>query len=324
MQDHGRAGDALERSGASALEAVDTRDRPLLALARPILAAVRRRDDARRGPAGGDARAPGPVGARRGHADARPAGREPAATRRTCAPTSSARRSMFRELGDEWALGDDALVAGGDDEPDRGARRGRDRARRGDGAAGRAQRLDGAGLLRMRLSEIRVRRGDIAGARALAEESLEDARPRRPRGGDLRARDRSRGWRWLDGDLDALRRETAEAVAAARPVRAEAARAGPRAGDGRGAAGAGRDGGRRPRAARPRARGARSRPAVGTEDMPIVAMAGVVAATRRSTGRARSRRPRRRSAPPRCCGAPRISLQPGDRAAGGGSSSSGL
>ena len=179
----------------------------------------------------------------------------------------------------------------------------------------------GAGLLRMRLSEIRARRGDIRRRPALAEESLEDLDLGRDEAIFVRAMVARLAW--LAGDLDDA------AHADGRGGRADGAgrsRSGPSRGTGRRWSSRCRRWSRWRTATssgRPRSRTARSSRRPGPTDMPIVAMAGVVAATvARPGGRGRGRRDdarRRRGAAGR-----RGSGQPGDRAAGGGSPSSGL
>ena len=164
--------------------------------------------------------------------------------------------------------------------------------------------LSGAGLLRMRLSEIRVRRGDIPGALRAGRGVARGPRPRRATRRSSYA-PRSLGWPGWPAISTTLRARAAEAVARMERVGPAAAPAGARAGDGRVAAGAGRDGGRRPRAG-DRVRGPRARHRGRDRGHADRRDGRRRRGDGRSTGRARSRPPRRRSAPPRWCGAPRI------------------
>jgi hypothetical protein len=68
----------------------------------------------------------------------------------------------------------------------------------------------GAGLLQMRLADIRLRRGDLAGARELLLRAIEDADLQRDE--SLVARASIARIAWLSGDLDELRRRTADAA----------------------------------------------------------------------------------------------------------------
>ena len=86
--------------------------------------------------------------------------------------------AAYRELGDDWALAMTLSSLAGTlsviDDLD-GAETALDEATALlDTLSGTA----GSGMLRMRLSDIRVRRGDIAGARELAEEAVAGLRPR--------------------------------------------------------------------------------------------------------------------------------------------------
>ncbi len=231
---------------------------------------------------------------------------------------------MFRELGDDWALAMTlSSLAGTLSLTERARRAPRPCSTRRWSCCDELNGWTGAGLLRMRLAEIRARRGDLAGARERwPSESLEDVDlgARRGRSSCAPCWRGSPGWPAISTTLRARdgRRGRAAGAASARSGPSRATR---------------RRWSRRCRrsvamedgdleAARPRSPGARSRPRSATEDMPIVAMAGVVAATVAATGRATSRRPRRCSAPPPCCGAPRICASPEVGAAGGGASSS--
>ncbi len=117
--------------------------------------------------------------------------------------------AAYRELGDHWAramaLSSLAGTLSVVDDLD-GAETALDEATALlDTLSGTA----GSGMLRMRLSDIRVRRGDIAGARELAEEAVQDSdldRDRAVVGYASVAR-----LAWLDGDFEALRAQNAEA-----------------------------------------------------------------------------------------------------------------
>ena len=134
----------------------------------------------------------------------------------------------------------------------------------------------GSGMLRMRLSDIRTRRGDVAGARVLSKEALTDSdldRDAAVVGNATVAR-----LAWLDGDLDEMRRYTAEAqrrLDRLGPLRPEQGHAEALV-QSLQAIVALEDGD----CARARElAGAATLTAAGTRDMPIVGFTGVIAAT---------------------------------------------
>jgi tetratricopeptide (TPR) repeat protein len=133
----------------------------------------------------------------------------------------------------------------------------------------------GAGLLQMRLADIRLRRGDFAAARELALRAVEDADLQRDE--SLFVRASLARIAWLAGDIDELRLRTADAVA--RLERLASNR--PEQGHARAfvevlkALLALEDG---DAAAVESNLAAAFATAVGTTDMPILAMVGVVAA----------------------------------------------
>jgi hypothetical protein len=275
MEDHARGGEALGEL-ATRLDAIDTRELPLLALARPILAVF----------AGQTSFAETRLAETLEHPD--PWVRAAATLMRAQLAENQGDQvhmradleraaAMFRELGDDWALAMTLSSLAGTlslvDELD-------EAETVLDEAMNLLEQLNGSsgtGLLRMRMAEIRVRRHDIAGARALAERALEE--------GDIGGRDdvvfvRAMAARlaWLDGDLEAFREQvadTAERLAQLGPMRpeqghakalVEALQAGVAMEEGD------------LEAAWARA-GESVASAIGTDDMPMVAMAGVVVAS---------------------------------------------
>ena len=168
----------------------------------------------------------------------------------------------------------------------------------------------GAGLLRMRLvGDPRSGAATFRGARALARGVARGPRPR-ARGGPSSCRAVVARLAWLACDLAARCAErTTNAVARLERRSPERPEQG-MGSDGRSlqAPAAMEDGDFE--AARPRSPGARSPPQSGTDDMPIVAMAGVVAATVLDRP-GDARRPRRCSAPPRALRGAEDLRQPG-------------
>ena len=214
----------------------------------------------------------------------------------------------YRELGDDWGLAVTLSSQAGTlmliDDLD-GAETVLDEA---------TELLEGStarpapALLQMRLADIRLRRGDFAGARELALRAVDDADLRRDESVFVRATIARIAW--LAGDLDELRRWTADAAARLeriglkRPEQGharafvEALEAVVALEDGDAAA------------AEAKLSRRRSPPRVGTTDMPMVADGR----GRRRRGR-RPRRPAGRtppssSAPRRSCAGPRIASNP--------------
>ena len=221
----------------------------------------------------------------------------------------------FRELGDDWALGDGALVAGRHADAGRRARRApRPCSTR---RASCSTTLNGApapALLRLRLADIRVRRGDLAGARELARARGRGRRPaaatRRCSSAAIRA-----GIAWLDGRPGRAARELADGARAAGAASAPArpSRATRRALVRRAAASS------RSRTATSTARATRGRAGLrrgGRDDRHADRRRWSASSRRRrrcAGGRRRGRR-RASSAPPRCCAGAEDRRQPRGRA----------
>jgi hypothetical protein len=273
-QDHTAGADALDELAAR-VEAVDTRDHPLLALARPILAVFAGRNELAETRLAQTLEHPDPwvraaatlmraqLAENRGDQVHMRADLERAAER-------------FRALGDDYALAMTLSSLAGTmslteelDEADTVLDEAMELLRELNG-------LSGGGLLRMRVSEIRARRGDIPGALALAQESLDDLDLGRDEAVFVRAAVARLAW--LTGDLETMRERAADAVARMDRIGPQR----PQQGHGKAmveslqALVAMEDGDlEQATAFADRALAT----AIATSDMPVVAMAGVVAAT---------------------------------------------